>query len=96
MLTTSEGSIKFKITTRVGRSQLSKLGEGSKYSNRRQFIVRRRDKNWYIEPLPDTTHQTLLNDKAVIKRSEISNGDVISIGDEAKNVSVFPMKVEID
>jgi serine/threonine protein kinase len=88
--------IRIGVRTDVGKNLLRRFGEDARYADDLQFTLERDTTGgWAVLPRAGTTNETLLNGKAITGQSSLKDGDVLSVGREAKGVSKLPLTVRI-
>lgn len=89
-------SMRFSITTNVGKNLYRPFGDDYQFVDSHQYTVKKDTPGkWILIPNPDATNETLLNGKAVQTDTALKDGDTIGIGREAKNVVKLPLKVSL-
>ena len=63
------------------------------WDNRQCVVERSASGQWALRPLGPTTNETLVNGRALTVLRILSQGDLISVGREAKGVAKLPLTV---
>ena len=72
------------------------MGNDAKFFDEEQFSLERiAGDSWVIVARAGTTNQTLLNGTAVAGKARLRDGDVLSVGNEVRRISVLPLTVRI-
>ena len=79
----------------LGSATLKSLNEDARYFESNHFDLILEGLFWYIQPMPGTENELLLNGKAVREKLEIKDGDVIAVGRESTGVQKCPLVVEV-
>ena len=89
-------TLRLNVRTEIGRTLCRKFGEDARFMGEPQFALERdAGGQWKVIPNPAATNETLLNGKAVTAPTALKEGDVLSVGREAKGVSKLPLTVRI-
>ena len=89
----SSRELKISAKTKVGRNLCKQLSDEYKNMDVAQMEVEKTDSGWQVKPNPSATNETLLNSKAITTPQDLKEGDILSVGREAKGVSKMEMRV---
>ena len=81
------------VSTKVGKHLCRTMGEDSKFMDTMQMELEKADSGWQVKPNASAQNETLLNGSAVVGVQPLKEGDVLSVGREAKGVSKMEMRV---
>jgi serine/threonine protein kinase len=81
-LTNGAGAkLDLRVKTTFGKHLLRTFGEDAKYADDLQFIIEKRDGQWWVTPSPNpTSNLTLHNGKPVDVRGLLKSGDQLALG----------------
>lgn len=88
--------VRIAVSTKIGKRLLQAVGNDAKFFDEEQFSLERiAGDSWVIVARAGTTNQTLLNGTAVAGKARLRDGDVLSVGNEVRRISVLPLTVRI-
>jgi hypothetical protein len=89
-------ALRVNVRTAVGRVLCRKFGEDARFVGEPQFTLDRDGSGqWFATPNLEAANETLLNGKALKAPAPLREGDVLSVGREAKGVSKLPLTVRL-
>jgi hypothetical protein len=89
-------SMTFRIKQTIGKSTVGKFGEDSQFWSEPQFTIDKTPEGgWMVTHDPKATNATMLNGKTITGSQALSNGNQLSVGNEAKGVIKLPLTVTI-
>jgi serine/threonine protein kinase len=91
----SADGIELSVGARLvfGRVVLAKFGDAAKYAANEQFILDRVGDQWFVEPCPGTTNDTMHNGALLVGRKNLEVGDTIALGKVASGRTVLELTV---
>lgn len=95
LVSDSGATLDIGIRTDVGTHILRKMGDDSRFVDKKQFTLEKRSDGWTIIPNTSAKNETILNGKAITEDTVLASDDVIGIGRESKGIVKLPMKVQI-
>ncbi len=97
LVTETGKSIRVRITTRLNKHVLRECGPDAQFVDTtfQCELVHEDEGGWHVVHNPSATNETLLNGRRLTEAATLSNGDILSVGREAKGVSKVPLTIKL-
>ena len=97
LVTETGKSIRVRITTRLNKHVLRECGPDAQFVDTtfQCELVHEDEGGWHVVHNPSATNETLLNGRTLTEAATLSNGDILSVGREAKGVSKVPLTIKL-
>ena len=97
LVTETGKSIRVRITTRLNKHVLRECGPDAQFVDTtfQCELVHKDEEGWHVVHNPSATNETLLNGRSLTEAATLSNGDILSVGREAKGVSKVPLTIKL-
>ena len=78
------GELSTAVDLDIGKALGARIiGSDSKYMDDVQFMLRHHDDKWYVKPYPRVKNQLYVNGSALVRETELSDGDKLSLKGKA-------------
>ena len=82
--------------TGVGRAHVSGVGcDGTPWAEV-QFTLVRDGVGWAVMPVPGTANATMINGRAVERKTPVKAGDVLAVGNAASGRFLTPLRIHLE
>jgi hypothetical protein len=87
-------SLRIAVRTELGKALVRQFGPDGEFWDYRQCLIdRNATGRWIVTPIAGTTNETVLNGEAITGPRELTQGDSIAVGRQAKGIIKLPLTV---
>jgi serine/threonine protein kinase len=87
-------SLRIAVRTELGKALVRQFGPDGEFWDYRQCLIdRNATGRWIVAPIAGTTNETVLNGEAITGPRELTQGDSIAVGRQAKGIIKLPLTV---